>query len=273
MLRQDQQSGHGAHRPTESVACDIRRQPDLDVVSAQGLLDRGDFRLQFDHQKGACRRVPCQQVDGTAFSVDRERDFRNHKPSIGLEQLDQLIPQPRVSRIEKPIEVAPAPTYDQDEFGVEGAEDPSNLPKWHRLYPTAFEQRDLSLAHAKSIGHVALTQHQAMTQRPRDPTDPQVIHRESVSEPPSPPIAWARAGLAVTAAEVPGLRHIAATLVECEGGDGAGRRRVPPDDVVSVRWASEHAFERGRPRIPRSPLVSGRYGRRDPRSYPAEREA
>ncbi len=64
-----------------SLARDASRKPAFAVDRSDELLNVGDVGLQLDDEQGAPSRMPGQDVDDAALTVDRERNLRRKYPA------------------------------------------------------------------------------------------------------------------------------------------------------------------------------------------------
>lgn len=81
-----------------------------------------------------------------------------------------------MAAIEQAIQVSSASGDDQDEFGIEGAEDLPDFGDGHPAQTTTLEQGDGALAHAGPRGEFLLRKIRAMAERSTYPPDLDVVH-------------------------------------------------------------------------------------------------
>lgn len=109
------------------------------------------------------RRMPREQIDGSAFAVDGERDFESDVPAEGRQETGGPPDESRVTLVQKPIERAAPPPHVQQHFRVECGQDSLKLPDGHRVDLTTFDPRNEILAHACQARDIVLAPTEVMT--------------------------------------------------------------------------------------------------------------
>ena len=180
--RRDDQPHRDRGRIPAPLPRDLRRESTLPVQRAEHLVDVGDVGLQLDDEDRPSRRVPGEDVDDPALSVDRERHLRREDPGR------QLVPEPfrdrlvkrRVSRVDQPVEVAGTPPglkFDPDlECGADRAHGIDR--QWSDV--ATLDSRDGRLRDASDGSQVALAPSPALPNHPDHGPEPLIIHRERV---------------------------------------------------------------------------------------------
>ena len=123
--RKDHPGRHGYRIPA-TISHDLADEPSLHVDLPNELIDVRNVRLEFDDQERPLRRMPRDDVDDPALSIDRERDLGCEHPCrelAGEPARDELV-QRGVLGVEQAIEVAGAPPGHEVDSNIQRRCDP-----------------------------------------------------------------------------------------------------------------------------------------------------
>ncbi len=194
---------------------DPTRKTSLAIERAHQLIDVDDLRLQLDEQERASRRMERQDVDGTTFPVDRERDLGCELPAGETRKVrgDRLM-QCRVPRAEEPGKLTAAPACNEIDPDVECTRHRSQSSQRRGAEVTALDVRDERPRNARPNRHVFLSPSPSNSHGANRRADPHVIHRDSIAGVASRALSG---GLAGTCGQ-PSSRSTPVTLVASESG-------------------------------------------------------
>lgn len=120
--------------------------------------------------------MPGQEVDRAAFAEHRIRHLRLDHPTERLEIAGYRFRECGVAAVEQAIDVAAPPANEDDQLGIEDGEQVAQAPERHAIQPAALDPGDAILAPAPTSADLGLSEVEAVTERPGDPTDSKVIH-------------------------------------------------------------------------------------------------
>lgn len=106
-----------SHPPT--LASDACGQARLAIHDAYQLLDINDQRLDLDHQQRPSPRMPRQQIDPAALSVDRKGDLGCDLPAEPKQPPRDRVFKRRMSGVEKSVELTSPPAGNEVDANVE----------------------------------------------------------------------------------------------------------------------------------------------------------
>ena len=115
-----------------------------------------------------------ENVDRTAFAGDRERDLDGDIPTVRGEELDDLLDQAGMGRVEQSIERLAVPAKSDIEPGLEGGGDPNEGRDRDVARSTAFKVRDYGARGRREHGEIDLA--------PAAP-NPECAKRETEADP------------------------------------------------------------------------------------------
>ena len=191
-VREHQKASRSRGVPAEPFGGDPRRKPQLRIVYAQRLLDRGELRFDFDDEQRARRSVPGKDVDRASLSIHRKGNLRASLPAERLQDLRGSTDQGGMGLVHQPVELTSAPSNDEEHLCVEGLCDLTEAPDRHCRYAAAFQARDHVLACPGLVREVLLSPPAAMTECSDPAAGAQVVHRGSLVEAAQPALIGRR---------------------------------------------------------------------------------
>ena len=81
-----------------------------------------------------------------------------------------------MSLVQEPIDLASAPSNHEDHLGIEDREEAADTSDRQTVQVTPFDQRDRALTQSGTYSDIRLPQSKALTKRPRETTDDDVLH-------------------------------------------------------------------------------------------------
>ena len=136
-----------AARNPASFDRDLDREPALPVGRAEEFVHIRDVGFELDDQQRPQARVPREDVDDTAFAVDREGHLRRRDPLRQVaERSGNRFVEARVPGVQQPVEVAGSPSPDDVDPDVERGGDGTEAIKRERAEVPALDPRNRCLA-------------------------------------------------------------------------------------------------------------------------------
>ena len=120
---QNEQSSDGRRLPTEPIPDDRTSQAHFLIVPAKGLLGRRELRLELDDKQGATGGVPREQVNRSAFAIDRVADLGQHRPAVTSQDVSDNPAQSGVPLVEEAVEITAAPADVHDDLRIQCSSD------------------------------------------------------------------------------------------------------------------------------------------------------
>ena len=157
-------------------ARDLARQPRLPVERHEGGLDVRHHRPHFDDEQRRGRPAEREDVNRSAFTPDRERDFRRNLPADGREPSHDRLHQRSVRLVEQPVERLAVPQQSALHSGAERLGDRVEHPHRQPICPAPFDARDGCPGDARLPGEVDLSPPAPSPQRPNRKPEPNHIH-------------------------------------------------------------------------------------------------
>ena len=183
---QDEQPGGCRWGPAELLPGDPTPKAMLLAESPEGLLDRGQFRLDLDHQQRARRRMECEDIDRPSLTVDRVGHLDFGSPAISHKDCDHRSNEAGVTFVEGPVQGAATPAHIEVDPAIKCREDSADRPHGHRVQVPSFGDRNARLRNAASIRQVGLAPAAATAQGPDRQSNSPIVHAGIVAGSPYP---------------------------------------------------------------------------------------
>jgi hypothetical protein len=180
-IEQDEKARCRSGTAAEAFGGEAAREPQLDVVPAQGLLDRGEFCLHLDHEDDAGAAAGGKHVDGTTLTEVAECHLRRDLPAVPTKPVRNQADDDRMSLVEQAVERTAAPAHLEPKIGFKAGKDPPQGTDRDLVEMAPLDQRDSALGQAGGSAQVLLAKPAPTAERPERTPDAEIVHEKRSS--------------------------------------------------------------------------------------------
>lgn len=151
-------------------------QPAISIDGRHELLNVNEIRLELDDEKGASRRMKCEDIDDPALTVDRKRGLRGKQPRRACKHSRHALVKRGMSGIQHAIEIAATPSRQNINPDLERLRNSHERGEADAAHMPTLDARNHCLRNLRCLGDVDLAPTLPYSNRPKDRSQSHEIH-------------------------------------------------------------------------------------------------